>query len=247
MRILVASAVVVVALSSLHATAEDVPPATDSAPDAAAPAAAPAAPAAPVSPLMSQPEALFDVDAVIALGLKKKCAGLTLSSTFASALIGLNGWRIVIHSPQTWVQTLACEAAAKYMPFTRADIAPEDLRDVLRVVAFPNTPEKMSARNLAENVKHVVVRDAKKKEAIQPLMIARFDDTVGNAFGAELTFYGQRAVFSLPEIARLRALDPKSEFIITVVGDGDQKDFKVKGHHFDNLGWAPPAGSVAKK
>lgn len=184
-----------------------------------------------------RPQADIDVAAAIARGAKKKAGGLELTEF---AIGTTNGFRIQLHTPATWIQSRAAAAAEKYQAFTAADVTDDDRADVLRVIAYPDTPRTMDATNMASSVKHVVIRDVSKKDAAQPLVLEPFDDSVGNKMGATLTYAGARATFSMRDVERMRAADPKGEFLVTVVGTNSEKDFRVKQKHFDDLSLTAP-------
>lgn len=180
------------------------------------------------------------VDSDIALGLKKKRAGLWLSSGFSAITAGLSGqgtagFSAELFSVDTWIQNLAADAAAKYLPFTKDDLRSEDLVNAFRVVAYADKPVNMKDARLAESVTHVVVRDTKKTTALQPESTEPFDDTVGNLFNAKVELNGLRAVFDWEKVDEIRKSDPKGEFFVTVIGDRSEKNFKVKTHHFEKL------------
>lgn len=181
-----------------------------------------------------------NIDQIIALGLKKKRAGLGLSSGFSAFTAamsgeGTQGFSATLFTVETWVQNLAADAASKYLPFKKEDLREEDLVNAFRVVAYADKPVNMKASGQAESVKHVVIRDTKKTTAIQPDDTEPFDDTVGNMFNAKVELTGLRAVFDWEKIEALRKADPKGEFLVTVIGDRTEKDFKVKTKHFDDL------------
>lgn len=181
-----------------------------------------------------------NIDQILALGLKKKRAGLGLSSGFSAITAamsgeGTQGFSATLFTVDTWIQNLAADAADKYLPFKREDLREEDLVNAFRVVAYADKPVNMKASGQAESVKHVVIRDTKKTTAIQPDDTEPFDDTVGNMFNAKVHLTGLRAVFDWEKIEALRKADPKGEFLVTVIGDRSEKDFKVKTKHFDDL------------
>jgi hypothetical protein len=181
-----------------------------------------------------------NVDSIIALGMQKKRAGLSLASGFSAFTAAMSGegtagFSAVLFTVDTWIQNLAADAADKYLPFKKEDLRNEDLVNAFRVVAFANKPVNMNAAWQAESVKHIVIRDTKKVTVIQPEATEPFDDTVGNAFNAKVNLTGLRAVFDWEKIEDLRKNDAKREFLVTVIGVRTEKDFKVKTKHFDDL------------
>jgi hypothetical protein len=181
-----------------------------------------------------------NIDSIIALGLQKKRAGLALSSGFSAITAAMSGegtvgFSATLFTVDTWIQNLAADAADKYLPFKKEDLRSEDLVNAFRVVANANKPVNMNAARQAESVKHIVIRDTKKVNVIQPEATAPFDDTVGNAFNAKVNLTGLHAFFDWEKIEDLRKNDAKREFLVTVIGDRTEKDFKVKTKHFDDL------------
>jgi hypothetical protein len=147
------------------------------------------------------------------------------------------GFSVWIYTPEAWICQRSFEAAKEYRVLTHDDLAPEDLADVVRVVAYPDTPTEIRAGGMQQqsSVAHVVIRDARKHEVIQPIDKQPFTEDVQNAMGARLQYVGVVAVFDAHEVEAIRRLDAKGEFHVTVVGDNEEKNFKVKDQHFARL------------
>jgi hypothetical protein len=202
-------------------------------------------------PVVLAPEQPFNVDAAIARGLNKQKSGLTLKDKqagFSNVLrdmsrktrgSGATGYRLIIHTPETWVQYLGWEAADTFMPLTQADLTAEDLAPYLRVTVLPKMPRTGNVRDrrLSSDVKHIVVRDAKKKAVLQPVLMEPFEQEVSNALGGRWSYFGVQALFDLAEVEEIRRLDKKGELHVTIVGTGKDKDFKIKTKHFKHLRW----------
>jgi len=206
------------------------------------PAAASSPAPTPGQTLVEPERPAFDIDAAIARGVAKKADELLLTDNsfgkllMAGSEFGTEGFSIRIYSPETWIAMRAEEATRKYMRFTRENITPEDLAPLLRVTVYPDMPKNMKARGLADSVKHAVVRDAGKTEAVQPINIEQFDESRSNLFGAEVKRAGAHVTFDLEEVMRLSAKDPKGEFLITIVGESEsEKTFRIKERHLAKL------------
>jgi hypothetical protein len=147
------------------------------------------------------------------------------------------GFSVWIYTPEEWVCQRSFEAAREYRVLASDELTPEDLADVIRVVAYPDTPTEVSAAGMQQqsSVAHVVIRDARKQKAIQPIDKQTFTEDVQNAMGAKLEYVGVVAFFDAKEVDAIRQLDKKGEFHVTVVGDNGEKNFKVKDQHFARL------------
>jgi hypothetical protein len=72
---------------------------------------------------------------------------------------------------------------------------------------------------------------------VQPLFTRPFDVEQRNRRGDSATFEGLEAALPIDTLEHVR--DQKGEFLITVVGRSEEKDFKVKQKHLDDLGLVP--------
>jgi hypothetical protein len=136
------------------------------------------------------------------------------------------------------VRQLASDASKEYRTFTVADVSDESLEPVFRVVAYPDTPNTVSAAGLrgTASVQHVVLRDETRRIVVQPTFKESFTQEASNAFGGHATFEGVRVKFAMSDVRELRGPKGDREFFITVIGNtGEEKDFKVKKKHFDDL------------
>lgn len=163
------------------------------------------------------------------------------------------GFWVEVYTLQSWVDLHKAWAAEEYREFVEADITDEMREPVLRIIVHPDLPNTFDAQAMASSVKHVVLRSTLKEAiAVQPLTKEPFAEVrhgqrLQTAGGAVLEYSGVIVTFSLDALASLRSADKqaKGEFIITVVGEGSKKDFKVKTKHFDRLpGLAPSQGDV---
>lgn len=204
-------------------------------------------PASTDNPILAQPKADIDFEGWIGIGLQKQAGTLLMSESFAS-LSGSRGYTVSVYTPERWAQRLAYDAAVTFMPFSVAKLTEEDQRDVLRIDVEPSLPTQSAIGHVGtgSSVEHVVIRDTGGSEAIQPLTIEIFDAmtqertdvrALRTATSETTTYRGAWAVFSMADVERIRAMDKKREFFITVVGDGrGEKNFHVKQRHFANFG-----------
>ena len=178
-----------------------------------------------------------EIEKIISEGMKLKGgeSGLQMedfSNAFLSGLSGGSGtgFKVTIYTPVTWIKKQASSAAKEYKGFSTSDVTGEMRKPVLRVIAYPNTPTSVTAKGMigTSSVEHVVLRDSKKQIAIQPIHTESFDSEVANAMGGKKAFRGIRAEFQLEDLKKIRSLDKKQEFFITVVGESVEKNFKVK-------------------
>ena len=188
------------------------------------------------------------VDQAIRLGTQRKGRpqGLVLvdsAQQFAAALgtagaKSKNGFHLLVYTPLAWIQQLASDAAKEYRHFDEADVPEEAAEQVLRVVAYPDTPNTVTATGMAgtSSVRHVVLRDEARRIVVQPTFKEEFTEETSNAMGGHATFTGLRLKFSMDAVRELRGPNGDREFFITVIGtSGEEKDFRVKKKHFDDL------------
>ena len=179
-------------------------------------------------------------------GLRLTDKGRGFFNALTAAGNGLNGTRnatqgegfkVWIYTPEEWICQISFEAAREYRELERDELTPEDLADVVRVVAYPDTPTEVHAAGMQQqsSVAHVVIRDARKREAIQPIEKRTFTEDVQNAMGARLQYVGVVAFFDPQDVDAIRRQDKKGEFHVTVVGDNGEKNFKIKDQHFARL------------
>jgi len=73
------------------------------------------------------------------------------------------GFKVWVYTSEEWVCQPSFEAAREYRELTRDDLTPQDLADVIGVVAYPDTPTEVHAAGMQQqsSVAHVVIRDAR--------------------------------------------------------------------------------------
>ncbi len=157
-----------------------------------------------------------------------------------------SGFSLQVYTPLAWVMQMSADAAKRYQPFGPENVTTDLRMPVLRVVVYPDMPTEVSARGMTQtsSVDHVVLRDAQKKAVLQPVSEEPFQEEVANAMGGRAVFMGVRATFSLDDLQALRS--PAGEFHVTVIGDRNEKDFKVKTKHLKDLPGLAPAPSVRR-
>ena len=155
---------------------------------------------------------------------------------------GSSGFAVRVHSPMSLIASQARAAAKSYLPYSIDDVALNDREPFLYVRADPDAPEVLTAKGMAgtSGVEHVVILDTKKRRdsAIQPVLIGTYTETSQNAMGAVVNLVGLEVVFRLSDVNAVRCKDKKGEFRVNVIGStGEEKSFKVKTKHFDDMGW----------
>ena len=191
------------------------------------------------------------VDAAISLGTSDKHKdggdiGVTLADmgqrwANAAAAMGQNGdtshyahsgFGVRLFSPSEWITWQAHEAKRYYMNYTLADATVSDRLQVLRVIATPDTPDSVVAGGgmlASSSVENVVLRSSNGKGVSQPLSLVPYEREAKNAMGGNAMYNGMVAIFSMDDVAHLRASDEHGEFLVTVIGeDGKEKSFKLK-------------------
>jgi PDZ domain len=169
--------------------------------------------------------------------------GLTLNdkqTAFFSRIVcqtcGQSGYTITVYNPEQWVELCAAQAKKEMQPFSVADVTDEMRAQELHVVALPSQAEYLTGNGIAgsSSVHRVVLNDTARQTTIQPLEV-RQNTLQGNSAFRSVEYTMASAEFSLSDVARLRDSDPKGEFFIVVVGDNQNKFFKVKSRDFKTL------------
>ena len=90
------------------------------------------------------------------------------------------------------------------------------------------------------NVTHVVLRSTNRLMVAQPILIEPFSQGAENDFGASVSRNGSIVVLTMKNPEQIRGADGSREFLITVVGDGHDREFKWKRKHFSAMGDVQP-------
>jgi len=166
--------------------------------------------------------------------------GLTLNdkqtfffSAIACRTCGQSGYTITVYNPEQWVELCAAQAKKEMEPFGVADVTDQMRAQDLHVVALPSRAEYLTGSGIAgsSSVHRVVLNDTARQTTIQPLEVRR-NTLQANSALRSFEYTMASAEFSLSDVARLRDSDPKGEFFIVVVGDNQNKFFKVKSRDF---------------
>ena len=144
-----------------------------------------------------------------------------------------SGYTIHVYTAESWIEEQAARARGEMMPFTLEDVPREMRMPYLRVVALPSTANYLTGAGLsmASPVHRVVLSSTDRAETIQPLETSNSTVEGNNAFRS-VTYGSASAVFTLRDVERLRQMDKNGEFFIVVVGDNQNKFFKVKSKFF---------------
>jgi hypothetical protein len=78
--------------------------------------------------------------------------------------------------------------------------------------------------------------DKKRRQTVvvQPVFKRPFGTEQQNNLGGKAALAGIDAAFAFDSLATVR--DEKGEFLVTVVGEGEEKNFRIKTKHLDDLG-----------
>jgi hypothetical protein len=122
------------------------------------------------------------------------------------------------------------------LPFGLENITPEMRLPYVHVLASPSRPEYLDAHGMgmASSVHRVVLSSTDRSDVIQPLSESQAEVESNSALRS-FTQSSAGAVFSVEDVERLRFKDSKREFFIVVVGDNQNKYFKVKARFFNQL------------
>ncbi len=160
-------------------------------------------------------------------------------STFSSLgceTCGVSGYTIFVYTPKQWIELLAVQAAKEMVPFGLESIPPETRQPYLHVVAMPSTANYINASGLsaASSVHRVVLVNTDRTETVQPLQVTPSTVQSNSALRA-IEYTKADTVFAMSDVDRLRSEDKNGEFFIVVVGDNQNKFFKVKSRMFREL------------
>ncbi len=169
-----------------------------------------------------------EVSAAIAAGLAKRPVHLSLQDEMGGCnTCPTTGFSMGVYTPAQWIASQAFRAKRKMNTFTLADVTPEMRAPVLHVDASPDLPNNIGGTGAASSVQKVVLADELQQTLIQSLSSQSEDVDRSNAF-RDFTYKEVEATFSLDDVAKVRAMSPKGEFFIVVVGDHKNKPFKIK-------------------
>lgn len=175
-----------------------------------------------------------DVEINAFIGDGKGSGGLTLGQSMA---MNHSGLVITLYSPPTWFRHQFQLAKREMRPFGPADVLEEWRRDVWRLHAEPDFPEKLTGPDIklyANNVTHAVIRDQYKTIVIQPLIKVPFQRSNQSAMSS-LTLTGMDFEFPSGAVLELWGKTQDRRFWVTVIGDNSTYDWEIKDKHFKDL------------
>ncbi len=200
-----------------------------------------------VQPTCGEEDCLTDeqVTAAIerALHGKRHDIGLALNdiqTAFFSGLgnrtSGTSGFTIYMFTPTSWIEFQAVRARREMMPFGLNDVTSDMRMPYLHVLALPSTADYITGVGLsmASSVRRVVMSNTERTETIQPLDLSHGTVQSNSAFRS-VDYVSAGAVFRMQDVQRLRGMDKNREFFIVVVGDNQNKFFKIKERFFKQL------------
>ena len=149
---------------------------------------------------------------------------------------GVSGYTIYVYTPEQWIELLAAQAAKEMLPFGLESVAPAMRQHNLHVIAMPSTAKYLDANGLsaASSVHRVVLVNTDRTETIQPLLVATGTVQSNSAFRS-VDYTKADVAFAMSDVERVRAEDKNGEFFIVVVGDNQNKFFKVKSRMLKQL------------
>jgi hypothetical protein len=174
---------------------------------------------------------------------KRHQIGLTLNDVQTNLLSGLicktcgtSGYTIFVYTPESWIELMAVQSRREMLPFRLENVTPEMRLPYIHVLASPSRPEYLDANGMgmASSVHRVVLSSTDRSDVIQPLSESQAE-VENNSALRSFTQSSAGAVFSMEDVAKLRSEDPKREFFFVVVGDNQNKYFKVKAKFFNQL------------
>ena len=186
------------------------------------------------------------MSAVAKKGFNRNCLHLTDTARGIMHALTMNsygqstagtGFSVEICSPANWITRRQEQAKRKYIQLRWEDLTHEDRANVLHIVALPDHTTNLNVNN-STGVDHVVLRhpDGKKRETVvlQPIFKREFGVEDQNNLGGRKEIEGVDAAFVFGSLPSVR--DERGEFLVTVVGEHGEKNFKIKQKHLDDLG-----------
>jgi predicted nucleic-acid-binding Zn-ribbon protein len=170
------------------------------------------------------------------IGLRLNDIQENIFSNLACKTCGQSGYTITVYTPEEWIQLAARQARKEMLPFSASDVSPVTRLPLLHVNALPSIPDYLTGTGFAgaSSVHRVVLTDTSGRVTVQPIDLSRSEVETNSAYRSA-TFGTAVAAFRMADVDSLRRSDPKGEFFIVVVGDKQNKYFKVKTKHFQAL------------
>jgi hypothetical protein len=157
-------------------------------------------------------------------------------SAMACRTCAQTGYSILVYNPEQWIERNAAHARSEMQPFSLADVTDEMRAPLLHVIALPSRAAYLTGAgmSLSSSVHRVVLNDTARQTTIQPIDV-RKATLQGNSAFRSVDYTMASVDFPLSTVAGLRARDAKGEFFIVVVGDNQNKFFKVKSKYLKTL------------
>ena len=170
------------------------------------------------------------------LGLRLNDVQTAIFSGVVCKTCGTSGYTIWVYTAESWIETQAVRAKREMLPFGLSDVTPDMRLPYIRVLALPSTADYITGAGLsmASSVHRVVLSSTDRSETVQPLESST-SSVEGNSAFRSVEYTSAGAVFSVSDVERLRHMDKNQEFFVVVVGDNQNKFFKVKSRFFKQL------------
>jgi hypothetical protein len=142
--------------------------------------------------------------------------------------------RVDIHTPLSWIQQLASEAARDNRKFSLEDVTADMSAPLLRVTVYSDAPH--TGAETGSPIRNVVLRAVDKAVVVRPLTKEAFSQHRLKAFGGAESSEVLRLTFPLDAVRELRGPLLDREFLITVTdARGDDRDFHVRKARYADL------------
>ena len=114
--------------------------------------------------------------------------------------VSASGFQVTLYTPQAWIAQQASEATHQGRTFSTADVTPDMLSPIVRVLAEPSTPPSIGPNYGfgVSSVGEVLLEDSAHRERVQPLRRRPF---------ASQSQSGLLAEFSIDDVSRIRRRD----------------------------------------
>ena len=141
-----------------------------------------------------------------------------------------NWMDVYVYTPVEWIKWQSRLSSTNLKPFMPSH---DDVAPILRVIVITGTSD---LRYGCSQVSNVVLRDVNRSTVLQPTSYTPTPEEYQNLLGAKQMCTGAIATFSMDDLAKVRNLDPKKEFLITTAAEGETPtDHKIKEKEFSRL------------
>ena len=139
--------------------------------------------------------------------------------------------RLQIHTPLTWIQQVASEAAREGRAFGPNDLTVDMTAPVLRVVAYLETTRATTSSLL----RRIVLRGVTGDAVVEPISQEPFSEHVVIARGGPSLFQGLRVTFPIDAVRRLRGRSDGEIEVVIIGASGAEKRVRLTKAHLDAL------------